>query len=98
MGHKKIKLPRGSSISYNKRRIPFLDLKDINRQYRDDLIEACKRVIDSGWYIGGNELEVFEQNMKNVFDDILSSIYCLTVSIDGVVDHKNCSKLVPYSG
>ncbi|MDN5491132.1 MAG: DegT/DnrJ/EryC1/StrS family aminotransferase [Staphylococcus equorum] len=42
--------------------IPFLDLKEINHQYRDELIEACIRVIDSGWYIGGNELEEFEQN------------------------------------
>ncbi len=42
--------------------IPFLDLKDINQQYRDALIEACTRVIDSGWYIGGNELERFEKN------------------------------------
>ena len=42
--------------------IPFLDLKDINQQYRSELIEACTRVIDSGWYIGGAELESFEQN------------------------------------
>lgn len=42
--------------------IPFLDLKNINQQYREQLIEACTRVIDSGWYIGGNELEQFEQN------------------------------------
>lgn len=42
--------------------IPFLDLKNINQQYRTELIEACTRVIDSGWYIGGNELEKFEQN------------------------------------
>ena len=42
--------------------IPFLDLKDVNRQYRDDLIEVCKRVIDSGWYIGGTELDKFEKN------------------------------------
>ena len=40
--------------------IPFLDLKNINQQYRSALIEACTRVIDSGWYIGGNELEQFE--------------------------------------
>ena len=41
--------------------IPFLDLKAINAQYRDELIEACTRVIDSGWYIAGNELAQFEQ-------------------------------------
>ena len=42
--------------------IPFLDLKKINQQYREELIAACTRVIDSGWYIGGKELEQFEQN------------------------------------
>lgn len=42
--------------------IPFLDLKNINAQYRDELIEACTRVIDSGWYINGSELTGFEQN------------------------------------
>ena len=42
--------------------IPFLDLKNINQQYREELITACTRVIDSGWYIGGKELESFEKN------------------------------------
>ena len=42
--------------------IPFLDLKAINAQYRIELVEACARVIDSGWYIGGNELAQFEQS------------------------------------
>ncbi|MFT0695707.1 DegT/DnrJ/EryC1/StrS family aminotransferase [Acinetobacter bereziniae] len=42
--------------------ISFLDLKAINNQYHKELIDACTRVIDSGWYIGGNELEKFEQN------------------------------------
>lgn len=40
---------------------PFLDLKAINAQYREELIEAAGRVIDSGWYIGGTELKQFEQ-------------------------------------
>ncbi|PHX05726.1 DegT/DnrJ/EryC1/StrS family aminotransferase [Vibrio splendidus] len=41
--------------------IPFLDLKEINKQYEAELKEACSRVIDSGWYIMGNELKSFEQ-------------------------------------
>jgi dTDP-4-amino-4,6-dideoxygalactose transaminase len=41
--------------------IPFLDLKGINAQYRDELIEACTKVIDSGWYIQGNECQSFEK-------------------------------------
>ena len=45
--------------------IPFLDLKAINAQYRDELVEACTRVIDSGWYIGGIELEHFEQQFAS---------------------------------
>lgn len=40
--------------------VPFLDLKEINAQYRQDLIEAATRVIDSGWYIQGAELKAFE--------------------------------------
>ncbi|MCO4322070.1 DegT/DnrJ/EryC1/StrS family aminotransferase [Aliidiomarina quisquiliarum] len=40
--------------------IPFLDLKSINQQYRDELILAVSKVIDSGWYIGGSELNSFE--------------------------------------
>lgn len=40
--------------------IDFLDLKSINSECRDELIEACVRVIDSGWYISGNELSLFE--------------------------------------
>ncbi|ADT67401.1 DegT/DnrJ/EryC1/StrS family aminotransferase [Pseudoalteromonas sp. SM9913] len=40
--------------------IPFLDLKAINTQYQQELKDACSRVIDSGWYIMGKELEAFE--------------------------------------
>jgi len=41
--------------------IPFLDLKGINAQYRAELIEACTKVIDSGWYVQGNEHKEFEK-------------------------------------
>lgn len=41
--------------------IPFLDLKAINAQYRNELVDAATRVIDSGWYIGGTELQQFEE-------------------------------------
>ncbi|MCT8089473.1 DegT/DnrJ/EryC1/StrS family aminotransferase [Acinetobacter sp. C_4_1] len=42
--------------------ITFLDLKKLNQQYRQELIDVCTRVIDSGWYIGGKELVTFENN------------------------------------
>lgn len=44
--------------------IPFLDLKAINKQYQNELKEACSRVIDSGWYIMGNELNDFEKTSQ----------------------------------
>jgi dTDP-4-amino-4,6-dideoxygalactose transaminase len=45
--------------------IPFLDLKSVNFQYRDELIEACTNVIDSGWYIQGKEHEKFEKEFAS---------------------------------
>ena len=43
--------------------IPFLDLKGLNAQYRAELIEACTKVIDSGWYIQGSECKEFEKEL-----------------------------------
>lgn len=45
--------------------ISFLDLNSINQQYRDELVAACTRVIDSGWYITGNELKAFEEHFAS---------------------------------
>jgi dTDP-4-amino-4,6-dideoxygalactose transaminase len=45
--------------------IPFLDLKGLNAQYRDELIEACVRVIDSGWYVQGSEYSEFEKEFAD---------------------------------
>lgn len=56
--------------------IPFLDLKEINQQYHQELKEACSRVIDSGWYIMGNELKAFEQE----FAEYCGSKYCIGVA------------------
>lgn len=57
--------------------IPFLDLKAINSGFRAELIDACTRVIDSGWYIGGNELTSFEKDFAN---------YCGTKHCIGVAN------------
>ena len=43
--------------------ISFLDLKGLNAQYRAELIEACTKVIDSGWYIQGSECKEFEKEL-----------------------------------
>ncbi len=42
--------------------IPFLDLKAINQQHRQALIDVATRVIDSGWYVLGQEVKAFEQD------------------------------------
>jgi dTDP-4-amino-4,6-dideoxygalactose transaminase len=41
--------------------ISFLDLKGLNAQHRAELIKACTRVIDSGWYIQGSECKEFDK-------------------------------------
>ena len=48
--------------------IPFLNLKSINAEYRDELVLACTRVIDSGWYIQGNECNAFEKEFAEYCD------------------------------
>lgn len=56
--------------------IPFLDLKALNAQYRKDLLDACERVIDSGWYIQGNELTTFERE----FAQYCGTEHCIGVA------------------
>lgn len=56
--------------------IPFLDLKFINAQYQEELKEACARVIDSGWYILGNEVAEFEKE----FAAYCETKHCLGVA------------------
>ena len=41
--------------------IPFLNLKEINKTYKNELVDACRKVIESGWYILGEEVEKFEE-------------------------------------
>ncbi|MDB9791493.1 DegT/DnrJ/EryC1/StrS family aminotransferase [Bacteroidia bacterium] len=45
--------------------IKFLDLQKTNSQYSRELKEAANRVIDSGWYLMGKELESFETQFAN---------------------------------
>ena len=46
----------------------FLDLKTVNEPYRDAMLEAMTRVVDSGWYIGGPEVETFEKKLAEYCD------------------------------
>ena len=65
--------------------IPFLDLKGINAQYRAELIEACTKVIDSGWYIQGNECKEFEKEFAH---------YCGTTYAIGVANGLDALTLI----
>ena len=55
--------------------IPFLDLKEVNQQYSDELKKAANRVIDSGWYVLGDEVRKFESEF---------ALYCETKHCLGV--------------
>lgn len=52
-----------------------LNLKYINAQYGNELKQACSRVIDSGWYINGEEVKAFEDE----FSSYIGVEYCLGV-------------------
>lgn len=55
--------------------IKFLDLKGVTDKYSNELHEAVKRVVDSGWYLQGNENKVFEEN----YAKYIGSEYCVGV-------------------
>lgn len=56
--------------------INFLDLKKINAVYAAELRDACARVIESGWFIGGQELSAFE----NEFAAFCGAKHCVGVA------------------
>lgn len=56
--------------------IPFLDLQNINAPMREELLAACARVIDSGWYVAGSELSKFEKK----FAEYCGSKHCIGVA------------------
>ncbi|MFF2480871.1 DegT/DnrJ/EryC1/StrS family aminotransferase [Paenibacillus sp. NPDC058071] len=56
--------------------IPFLDLKQINVRHSAEITESLERVLHSGWYILGKEVEEFEQE----FARYCGTKYCLGVA------------------
>ena len=42
--------------------VRFLDLQKVNSRFRDEILEATQRVVDSGWYLLGQECHDFENN------------------------------------
>ncbi len=49
----------------NRCMIPFLDLNQINAPYQSEIEAAVLRVVRSGWYILGKELQSFEEAFAN---------------------------------
>jgi len=45
--------------------IPFLNLQAVNSERREEILSSIGRVIDSGWYILGNELKSSSLNSPN---------------------------------
>ena len=56
--------------------IPFLTLKANYDQLKDELDQAYRRVMESGWYILGEEVEAFEHE----FSDYIGTKHCITVA------------------
>jgi dTDP-4-amino-4,6-dideoxygalactose transaminase len=55
--------------------VPFLDLKAQNLELRSELEEAFRRVLDSGWYILGSEVEAFESE----YAEYCQAEHCISV-------------------
>ena len=65
--------------------IKFNNLQRINAQYEQELKSAACRVIDSGWYLFGKELEEFEENYAH---------FCGTKFALGVANGLDALKLI----
>lgn len=65
--------------------VEFLSLKKINDQYKSEIMLAIERVVDSGWYILGNEVESFEREFSE---------YCGTKYAIGVANGLDALTLI----
>jgi dTDP-4-amino-4,6-dideoxygalactose transaminase len=57
-------------------RVPFVDLAMMHRALSPELMEVCKRVIESAGFIGGPEVEGFEKE----FAEFCDAKYCVGVN------------------
>lgn len=65
--------------------VPFLSLKSVNSPYEDEIKSAIHRVIDSGWYLLGNECSAFEEEF---------AAYCGTKHCIGVANGLDALRLI----
>ena len=55
--------------------IKFLDLQKITEKYSEEIHAAVNRVVDSGWYLQGNEVKAFEEH----FAQYIGTKHCIGV-------------------
>ena len=65
--------------------IHFLNLKEINNRFRDEIDSRIKNVLDKGWYLQGDENKLFAQNF---------AAYCGTKGFVGVANGLDALKLI----
>jgi dTDP-4-amino-4,6-dideoxygalactose transaminase len=56
--------------------IKFLDIQKITQSFQPEISQAIQRVVNSGWFLLGEEVEAFEKEYANY----LGSMYCVGVA------------------
>lgn len=80
--------------------IKFLDLKQLNDQYREEINNSIQKVLDSGWYVLGQEVQEFEEEfaqycgVKNCIS-VANGLDALTLIIKAYGFGKNDEIIVP---
>lgn len=57
-------------------KVPFVDLVSMHRELAPELLDACKRIIETAGFIGGPEVEGFEKE----FAEFCGAKYCVGVN------------------
>lgn len=65
--------------------IPFLDLKKVNNRFRSEIDSRIKTILDKGWYLQGDENNLFAQNF---------AAYCGAKGFVGVANGLDALKLI----
>ena len=56
--------------------IKFLDIQAITRQHKDEYNQAVSRVVDSGWFLQGEEIATFE----SAYAQYIGTPHCVRVA------------------
>lgn len=57
-------------------KIPFLDLRASYLELKTEIDAAVSRVLDSGWYILGPEVESFEEEFASFCEAKMCTLMC----------------------